>query len=1371
MDTKWQQVREIFDLAVRHNREERSQFLAEACGDDKTLLKEVESLLSSFDGANSFLEISPVASFSDPIQPAPKLENGGRLGHYEIIRPLGEGGMGVVYLGRDDRLDRPVAIKLLNDRFGRNADNIRRFVQEAKAASALNHPNILTIHEIGEIDGWHYIVSEFIEGRVLRDMIKRERIALPKILDIIVQVASALAAAHKARIVHRDIKPENILVRDDGYVKVVDFGLAKLLAENVSRAFDDSAQTLNLTAPGIILGTVNYMSPEQARAISIDQRTDIFSLGVVLYEMITGFAPFKADTAADTIAAIIHREPEPLGRTRDDVPEELDNIVAKMVEKDRTARYQDVTDLLTDLRQLQRHLEFKTELERTSQPNLRADAETQVLDSARLKNISASIAVLPFANMSADSENEYFCDGLAEELLNALARIEDLKVAARTSAFTFKNRNIEISEIGRTLNVSSVLEGSVRKSGNKLRINVQLVNAADGFHIWSERYDREMKDIFDVQDEITLAVVDALKVKLLGEEKVAILKRYSDNAEAYELYLKGLYHSYKWTDEGVLKSLEYFEKALEKDPDFAAAYAKIADYYHFRSFFGGFAPNEIIGEWRAAAERALELDENLAEAHLAMANIYFHHDRNWEKAEQEFRRAIGLNSNNVQAHMHYGNFLSTRERFDEAVAEAKTVLALDPLSVAVNFVAALIYFRADRFEDARELARLMRELDSNAPQLFWLDAHLLLANGRYEQAVEVLQKALTLGDNQMALSMRGCAFGLARRLDDAQAILDQLFETREQNYACAFNIARVYAGLGDLDKAFEWLEKAVEERNSELVFLARTAEAGEKLYFGVDFTSDPRYWKILRRADLPSQSGGQTRSYRRQAPQISSSHEGRETLQGATQTEEHLANATSGIKRRNLNWWLFGLVAVIVIGGLYFGYHFLTPAGKQIESIAVMPFVNESGDLQFEYLSDGMTDTLISSLSELPNIKVKARTSVFRYKGKEIDPKVIGQELGVQAIVHGRVAQREGRTSVSLEVIDTETEDVIFSTKYNKPQSELVSLQSDIARDVSGKLKSKLSGAEEAKVTKTHTADPEALQLYLQGQFYRHKGGRSNVLRATDFFNRAIEKDPNYALAHAGLALNYSSYDLYSLVPDWQKASAAAKRALELDDSLAEAHLAAGHFRRAIELNPEYAEAHVGLCINLTMTKRFDEGITECRRAHELDPSSVLITMRLGAAYFFARRPDEAIEMLTRAHGMDPTLWVPVGYLGGAQTLKGQYTEAAATFRKAIEISDGSPNVKSHLAYALARAGKRDEAVKLINELKQKGVHEHINAFHFAVPYIGLGDKDEAFFWLGKGVDEGSIGFAQLDVHPWFDDLRSDPRFTALLNRVKPPES
>jgi tetratricopeptide (TPR) repeat protein len=381
---------------------------------------------------------------------------------------------------------------------------------------------------------------------------------------------------------------------------------------------------------------------------------------------------------------------------------------------------------------------------------------------------------------------------------------------------------------------------------------VKLVSAADGYHHWSERYDRELKDIFDIQDEITLAVVSAFKVTLLGEEKVAILKRYTDDPEVYELYLKGLYHCYKWTDEGLRKSLEYFEKALEKDPEMAPAYAKIADYYHFSSHIGLFAPHEILPKWKAAAQRALEIDEGLADAHLAMAHIYFYYERDWAKAEREFERAIELNPNSTHAHKHYGLFLASRERFDQAVAEGEKALELDPLSIPANLVAGFVYLFVDRLDDTLRLVRQMTELDSNAPQGYWLGGSLLMANGGYEEAVEALQKSLSLGDNQMALAKLGCAYGLAGRRDEALKILDQLFEMRERQYASPVNIARVYAGLGLKDNAFEWMEKAVEEGDAELVYFKRLVEAGAGLYFGKDFSVDPRYHRILRRAGLPA---------------------------------------------------------------------------------------------------------------------------------------------------------------------------------------------------------------------------------------------------------------------------------------------------------------------------------------------------------------------------------------------------------------------------------------------------------------------------------------------------------------------------------------
>jgi serine/threonine-protein kinase len=854
-DTNWYKVREIFDLALRRQPDERRRFLNEVCGDDETLLTEVESLLSSHDSAESFMETPAVARVADVIETnTKKLETGKCFGHYEIINQIGAGGMGEVYLAKDKKLDRNVAVKILNEEFSQDASNLNRFIREAKATSRLNHPNILVVHEIGQQENTNYIVSEFINGKTLREVIKEKRLKLSEVLDISIPIADALCTAHSSNIIHRDIKPENIMVRPDGVVKVLDFGLAKVVQQKDRSNFglEESTVQLSHTAKDVIMGTVSYMSPEQARAQRVDARTDIFSFGIMLYEMLTGQQPFTGETFSHTIVAILEKEPPPLSQFISSFPPEIERIIKNCLAKKADKRYSMAKSLLDDLKDLKEELAFQSKLERRSASNKKTETETQFIRAAITAKTEKrnSIAVLPFTNISAEAENEYFCDGLAEELLNALAKIDDLKVAARTSAFSFKNKNTEVSQIGKTLNVSTILEGSVRKSGNRIRISLQLINVADGYHLWSERYDREMKEIFDVQDEITLAVVDALKVKLFGEEKAAILKRYTDSPEAYELYLKGLYHCYKWTDEGFRKSIEYFEKALEEDPEFAPAYVKIADYYHFTSHIGLFSPHEIHPKWKAAAQRALEIDEGLADAHLAMAHIYFYFDRDWAKAEGEFERAIELNANSTDAHKYYGLFLASRERFDQAVAEGKKALALDPLSIAVNIVGGFIYLFVDRLDDALGLVRQMIELDSNAPQGYWVGGSLLMANGKYEEAVEAFQKSLSLGDNQMALAKLGCAYGLVGRRDEALKILDQLFEMRKCRYAAPFNIARVYAGLGDNDNAFEWMEKAVEERDADLVFLKRYVEAGAGVYLGASFSTDSRYEDILRRADL-----------------------------------------------------------------------------------------------------------------------------------------------------------------------------------------------------------------------------------------------------------------------------------------------------------------------------------------------------------------------------------------------------------------------------------------------------------------------------------------------------------------------------------------
>lgn len=471
-------------------------------------------------------------------------------------------------------------------------------------------------------------------------------------------------------------------------------------------------------------------------------------------------------------------------------------------------------------------------------------------DTQPVEGCAPSVAVLPFVNMSSDSENDYLCDGLAEELINALAKSEKLKVAARTSAFSFKAKHAKIGEIGRALNVSAVVEGSIRKSGNRLRVTVQLINASDGYHLWSERYDRRMEDIFDLQDDITLAVVNALRVKLLGEEKAAVFKRYTTNTKAYEAYLKARYQLNKYTAECWHSAIRYFEKAMVEDPDYALAYAGIALCRNILWYYSLLPPHEIVPRWKAAVDRALEIDGGLSEARLSLANIYFLYDWRWDDAEREYRKAIALNPNSADAHQSYALFLTARERIDEAISEARKAIELDPLSLLINLHVGWVFWNGSREDDALEQVRRLIEIEPGFNGAYWLLGSVHLAKGLHEEAIEAYEKSLTLGGNQIVLADLGATYGIFGRRDDALRVLGDLLEMRKKQHVAAISIARVYSGLGETDLAFEWLEKAYEERNGEMVFLRRAASVGTGDAIGESTRNDPRFTELLRRMRL-----------------------------------------------------------------------------------------------------------------------------------------------------------------------------------------------------------------------------------------------------------------------------------------------------------------------------------------------------------------------------------------------------------------------------------------------------------------------------------------------------------------------------------------
>jgi serine/threonine-protein kinase len=773
---------------------------------------------------------------------------GRTIGNYEILDKLGEGGMGVVWKARDTRLDRLVAIKMLPADKAAGPERKRRFVLEAKAASALNHPNIITIHDISCEDGMDFIVMEYVRGKPLDQVIPRKGLRLNEVLKYAIQIADAMARAHGAGIVHRDLKPGNIMITDHGLVKVLDFGLAKL-TELPNTSDGGTTQTMRAdTEEGTIIGTASYMSPEQARGMEVDARTDVFSIGVVMYEMLAGQSPFAGETTSDVIAAILTTEPKPPSSFNQEIPAELDRIVNNTLAKKRDERYRNANDLLADLRQLLRRLEFKVEAERefgVTRSTAKSDRSATRNDEATSVSTTEprnSIAVLPFTNLSADPENEYFCDGLAEELLNALAKIDQLKVAARTSTFSFKGKTAPVSEIAKALNVNTIMEGSVRKSGNRVRITAQIINAADGYHLWSERYDREMKDIFDVQDEITLAVVEALKVKLFGQEQAAVLKRHTRNPEAHEFYLRGLSYFIRWTPEFFQKAIKSFDQAVAIDPRYASAYAGLAECYTEMSFFA--APREWMPKAREAARQALELDDTLGNAHNSLAVIKMYYDWDYAGAEHEFKRAIALDPRSAHIHNWYGWYLGLMGRFDESLKEMKRAQELDPLSDLIDFGVGAIFHWSQKPEHAIEHFQRVLELNPNFRLVYWFLADAYVEQGDFASAIATIENAPIALNDPVTLSAAAHAYGKAGERRKALEILSELERQSSQEYESVFHIAQIYLGLGDHEQALAWLEKACDERSVWLIWL------------GVDpkfdpLRSEPRFKDLLRRVGLP----------------------------------------------------------------------------------------------------------------------------------------------------------------------------------------------------------------------------------------------------------------------------------------------------------------------------------------------------------------------------------------------------------------------------------------------------------------------------------------------------------------------------------------
>ena len=1202
---------------------------------------------------------------------------GTRLGPYEIRGVLGEGGMGEVYRAHDPRLGRDVALKVLPHFMARDAEGLARFTREARALAALNHPHIVTIFSTEELEGVRFLTMELVEGRTLDQMIPSGGLSMAKFFDIATALADALAAAHQRQITHRDLKPGNVMVADDGRVKVLDFGLSRA-DDAVLENLEEDATRLKLTQAGTILGTRPYMSPEQIEARPLDGRSDLFSLGIVLYEMATGTRPFHGDTSASLMSSIMKDHPRAIGELRPDVPEGVARIITRCLEKNPRDRIQSGHEILIEFRAERRAWESGTSAGRQRTTPASAAAVRSRRDS------DLRVAVLPFVSRTAGVDAEAMADGLTDDITAGLARFPYLRVVSRPDAAAAKGRTADARSAA-LVGARYLLDGTIRTAGGSARTSVRLIDGETGAHLWAETYDRTLASgVFELQDDLTSRVVATVAASdgLLVRSMASVLReRPVDELTLDEIVLRyfGFTQNFRADEHRRLRA--GFERALEANPYHALAWGCLADLYELEHIWDLNLQPDSQARARAAADRSIDIDPASQFGWRQIA-VRHHAERDLQGLRMAAERTISIN----------------------------------PLSTLASFVAMLLAYAGDW---DRAMPLIVRAMDLNRQHSGWYHFPVFADHFRKGELEEALThaKASNLPHLPWTSISIAPAAGLLGRTSDAIAAIDNL----RRNHPAFLDAVRTRAiwafAIWDdelVDRLIEGFEKAV-------------ALAGSDAH-----PSGSRTVTTTPRSGAASGSG---------------------TMDKASQLVAADARRSSS---------------------------------ERTASIAVLPFTDLSAARDQEWFCDGIAEEILTTLSHLKGLTVAARASAFSFRGRGDDLAAIGEKLHVATVLDGSVRRAGDRLRITVRLSDVANGYQIWSERYDRDVKDVFDVQDEIAGAIAERLRVDLAGNSAPRVVR-HTDNQEAYHLYLRGRHLWYSRSKGSLLRARQLFEDASQKDPNYALPYVGLADLFSIQALYGFEREEiaePRVRAALARALAINDQVAEAHRGVGFshlffgwdlkaaaraFERSVELDSTSGLTHIWLAWPV-WANREAASSAAIRQAQALDPLNPYIHSLAGAIYDCYDRSEEGVKAFERAFELDPNYLVTLYLAGGVYSRLGRHEDALRVFARSVELTDRAPFYVSYEAWALARAGRINEAKASLAELESRATSEYVQPLQLAIVHAALGEMDRAFERLEEGVRRrnGWIGTPQM---PMFADFRRDPRFAAHLRRIGNPDA